>query len=105
MSRSIPNRPSWAAAIPETGPIEGNDAVALSRKTEHSAQFEILAGHAIAVKQYYGATLAPFEVMESHTLDAHKPAGGRVPALRLVRPVDVPGGHRRGRTGKGDTRS
>ena len=79
--------------------------MALSRKTEHSAQFEILAGHAIAVKQYYGATLAPFEVMEPHTLDGHKPAGGRVPALRLARPVDVPGGHRRGRTGKGDTRS
>jgi hypothetical protein len=95
LSRSSPNYPWRAAAIPETGPVEGNDAVPLSCETEHSAQFEILTGHAIAVKHYYRRTLAPFEVVEPDTLDRQESAGRRMPALRLARLVDVPARQRR----------
>jgi hypothetical protein len=67
----------------------------LSCETEHSAQFEILAGHAVAVKQYGGRALAPFEVMEPDTLDCQESACWPMPALRLARLVEVPGRHRR----------
>ena len=72
----------------------------LSGETEHSAQFEILAGHTIAVKEYCGRTLAPVKVVEPDTSDGQKPAGRRMTTLRFARPIDVPGGHRRT---KGDT--
>ncbi len=54
LARSSPNYPLRAAAIPETGPVERNDAVALRCESEHSAQFEILIGDAIAMKHTTG---------------------------------------------------
>ena len=105
LSRSSPNHPWRTAAIPETRPVKGNDAVPLSCKAEHSAQFEIFAGHAIAVQQYCGRPLAPFMVMEPHTLDSKEPAGRRMPTFCLSRLVDVPGRHRHSRAGEDDTRS
>jgi hypothetical protein len=105
LSRSSPNYPWRATAIPETGPVEGNDAVPLSCEIEHSAQLEIGAGHAIAVQQHCGRTLAPFEVMEPHTLDSKEPAGRRMPALGLACLVYIPSRQRRSRTGNGDMRS
>lgn len=90
-----PPRSAWAAAVPETGAVKGDDAVPFGRKVNKAAGVKILDHAAVSMQKDEDRTFAPFHVMQTNAIDVEKLSGGRVQPFCLCGKLAVGKGRRR----------
>jgi hypothetical protein len=75
---------SRSRAVPKSGPVEGEDAVARAQAIDETSSLEIFSGGAVAMEEDNRRPFASFEVMQSNARNLDEFAACGVSSFRTL---------------------